>query len=115
MIKLGILGSETEFEYGIIDFDYNVHGAVHTMADGSKRVQYAESDKYSFTIRITYVTSTIWNNFLSELQNSKTQDLNLIDAEENNYTVRIVPGTMTKTPIIGTALGYDIEFGAIEV
>lgn len=115
MIKLGILGSETEFEYGIIDFNYNVHGAIHTMADGSNRVQYASSDKYTFIIRITYVTSTIWNNFLSELQNSKTQDLNLIDAEENNYTVRIVPGTMTKIPIMGTALGYDISFSVIEV
>jgi len=115
MIKLGILGSETEFEYGIIDFNYNVHGAVHTMADGSKRVQYATSDKYTFMIRITYVTSAVWDSFLSELQNSKTQDLNLIDAEENNYTVRIVPGTMTKTPILGTALGYDISFSVIEV
>ena len=115
MIKLGISGSETEFQYGVIDFNYQVHGAVHTMANGSKRVQYAQNDKYSFTIRITYVTSTIWNNFLSELQNSKTQDLNLIDAEENSYTVRIVPGTMTKTPIIGTALGYDISFSVVEV
>jgi hypothetical protein len=115
MIKLGILGNETEFEYGIIDFNYNVHGAVHTMADGSKRVQYATSDKYSFAIRITYVTNTVWNNFLSELQNSKIQDLNLIDAEGNNYTVRIVPETMTKTPILGTALGYDINFSVIEV
>jgi len=115
MIKLGILGSETEFEYGIIDFNYNVHGAVNTMADGSKRVQYASSDKYTFTIRITYVTSTVWNDFLSELQNSKTQDLNLIDEEDNEYTVRIVPGTMTKTPIIGTALGYDISFSVVEV
>ena len=115
MIKLGISGSETEFEYGIIDYNYNVHGAVHTMANGSKRVQYASNDKYTFTIRITYVTSTVWNNFLSELQNSKNQDLNLIDAEENNYTVRIMPGTMTKTPILGSALGYDISFSAIEV
>jgi hypothetical protein len=115
MIKLGILGSETEFEYGIIDFDYNVHGAVHTMADGSNRIQYAKSDKYIFNIRITYVDSTVWNSFLSELQNSKTQDLNLIDAEGNNYTVRIMPGTMPKTPIMGTALGYDISFSVIEV
>jgi len=115
MIKLGISGSETEFEYGIIDYNYNVHGAVHTMANGSKRVQYASNDKYTFTIRITYVTSTVWNNFLSELQNSKNQDLNLIDAEENNYTVRIMPGTMTKTPILGSALGYDISFSVIEV
>lgn len=115
MIKLGISGSETEFEYGIIDFDYNVHGAVHTMANGSKRVQYAQNDKYTFTIRITYVTSTIWNNFISELQNSKSQDLNLIDAEENSYTVRIIPETMSKIPITGTALGYDITFSVIEV
>jgi len=115
MIKLGISGSETEFQYGVIDFNYQVHGAVHAMADGSKRVQYATSDKYTFTIRITYVTSAVWDSFLSELQNSKTQDLNLIDAEGNNYTVRIMPGTMTKTPIMGTALGYDISFSAIEV
>mgnify|MGYP001038243837 CR=1 FL=1 len=115
MIKLGISGSETEFQYGIIDFNYDVYGTVHTMADGSKRVQYASSDKYVFTIRITYVTSTVWNSFLSELQNSKSQDLNLIDEEENNYTVRIMPGTMTKTPIMGTALGYDISFSVVEV
>lgn len=115
MIKLGISGSETEFEYGIIDFNYQVHGAVHTMADGSNRIQYATSDKYTFTIRITYVTSAVWDSFLSELQNSKNQDLNLIDAEENNYTVRIMPGTMTKTPIIGTALGHDISFSVVEV
>jgi len=85
------------------------------MANGSKRVQYASNDKYTFTIRITYVTSTVWNSFLSELQNSKSQDLNLIDAENNNYTVRIVPETMTKTPIMGTALGYDISFSVVEV
>jgi len=41
--------------------------------------------------------------------------LNLIDEEDNEYTVRIVPGTMTKTPIIGTALGYDISFSVVEV
>lgn len=115
MIKLGILGNETEFEYGIIDYSYQVHGSVNTMADGSKRVQYASSDKYTFDIQITYVTAEVWNNFLSELQHSKTQDLSLIDGEGNQYMVRIMPGTMTKTPIVGTALGYDISFSVIEV
>lgn len=115
MIKLGILGNETEFEYGIIDYSYQVQGSVNTMADGSKRVQYAPRDKYTFDIRITYVTDEVWNDFLSELQHSKTQDLNLIDWEGHQYTVRIEPGTMSKTPITGTALGYDISFSVVEV
>lgn len=115
MIKLGILGYETEFEYAVIDYDYEVHGAVHTTANGSKRVQYASEDKHIFRISITYVTNVVWENILSELRNSKLSDLNLIDPEGDSYTVRIMPETMRKTPITGTALGYEVSFGVVEV
>jgi len=106
MLKLGILDSETEFTYGIItNNQLIVRGSTHVMADGSNRVQYASSDKYIFSIQITFANETIWNQVLAEKQNSKSNDLNLIDHEES----------LNKTPIKGTALGYDITFEVIEV
>jgi hypothetical protein len=112
-IQLGISGSETTFNYAIVNYSYDVHGSTHTMADGSKRVQYSDSDKYRFDITITYVSDTVWEGILSELQNSKSNDLNLI-IESDSYTVRYIPGTYTKTPILGTALGYDVSFSLQE-
>jgi hypothetical protein len=112
MIKLG----ETEFTYGIItNTDLAVRGSIHVMADGSNRVQYAQTDKYIFSILITYANETIWEQVLAEKQNSKLNDLNFIDHGGNNHTVRFVPETLNRTPIMGTALGYDITFQLIEV
>ncbi len=116
MLKLGILGSETEFTYGIItNNQLVVRGSTHVMADGSNRVQYAQTDKYIFSILITFANETIWNQVLAQKQNSKSGDLNLIDHEENSHTVRFIPESLNKTPITGTALGYDITFEVIEV
>ncbi len=113
-IQLGILGYETTFDYVIVNYNYDVHGSTHTMADGSKRIQYTDSDKYRFDITITYVSDDVWNDIISELQNSKLNDLNLV-IEENTYTVRYIPGTYLKTPILGTALGYDVSFSLQEI
>ena len=113
-IQLGILGSETTFEYAIIDYGYQLHGAVHTTASGAKRVQYSKEDKYIFTIRLTFVSNAVWEDLMDEVRNSKLQDLNLIIGVDN-YTVRVIPETIPKKPIIGTAEGYDITFNLIEV
>ena len=113
-IQLGILGSETTFEYAIIDYGYQLHGAVHTTASGAKRVQYSKEDKYIFTVKLTFASDMVWEDLMDELRNSKLQDLNLI-IKEDNYTVRIIPETIPKRPIIGTAEGYDITFNLIEV
>jgi hypothetical protein len=113
-ISLGILGNETTFEYALIDYGYQLQGTVHTTPSGAKRVQYAKEDKYLFNIKLTYVTDEVWDDLMIEVNNSKENDLNLIIGEDN-YTVRIVPETIPKKPIIGTAEGYDISFNLIEV
>ena len=113
-IQIGIAGSETTFEYAIIDYNYQVSGTTHTTASGTKRVQYASENKYLFRIRLTFVKDNVWNDLLSELRNSKLSDLNLI-VREDTYIIRFLPETLTKIPIRGTAQGYDIAFGLIEV
>jgi hypothetical protein len=113
-IKLGLLDYETPFQYAVIDYGYQLHGTVHTTPSGAKRVQYAREDKYLFTIKLTYVTDGVWDDLMNEVRNSKLYDLNLIIGEDN-YTVRIIPETIPKIPIIGTAEGFDITFSLIEV
>ena len=113
-IQLGITGSETTFEYALVEYNYQLHGMVHTTPSGAKRVQYAKEDKYIFTISLNYVKDLIWDDLMSELRNSKLQDLNLIIGEDN-YTVRFVPENIPKRPIVGTAEGYSISFNLIEV
>ena len=113
-IQIGITGSETTFEYALVDYGYQLQGMVHTTPSGAKRIQYAKEDKYTFAISLRFVTNTIWDNLMSEVRNSKIYDLNLIIGEDN-YTVRFVPETIPKKPIIGTAEGYDINFNLIEV
>ena len=113
-IQIGITGSETTFEYALIDYGYQLQGAVHTTPSGAKRLQYAKEDKYLFAISLKFVTNAIWDDLMSEVRNSKLYDLNLI-IEEDNYTVRFIPETIPKRPIIGTAEGYDISFNLIEV
>ena len=113
-IQLGILGSETTFEYAIVNYGYQVHGTVHTTASGAKRIQYAKEDKYVFTVSLTFVQEAVWADLMAEKQNSKSYDLNLIIGEDI-YTVRFIPETIPKTPIVGTAQGYNITFNLIEV
>jgi hypothetical protein len=113
-IQLGITGSETTFEYALIDYGYQLHGTVHTTPSGAKRVQYAKEDKYIFNIKLTFVSDSVWDDLMNEIRNSKLQDLNLIIGEDN-YTVRVIPEIIPKEPIIGTAEGYDITFNLIEV
>lgn len=113
-IQLGITGNEKTFEYALIDYGYQLHGAVHTTPSGAKRVQYAKEDKYIFNIKLTFVSNSVWDDLMDEIRNSKLQDLNLIIGEDN-YTVRIIPETIPKRPIIGTVEGYDITFNLIEV
>jgi len=113
-IQIGITGSETTFEYALINYNYQLHGAVHTTASGAKRVQYAAVDKWIFTVNLKFAGEEVWDNIMTELQNSKLNDLNLIIGEDN-YTVRFAPEIIPKTPIIGTALGYDITFNLVEV
>ena len=113
-IQIGIAGSETTFEYAIIDYDYQVSGTTHTTANGSKRVQYASENKYLFKIRLNFVKDNVWEDLLSELRNSKLNDLNLI-IEEDIFIIRFLPETLTKIPIIGTAQGYNISFSLVEV
>lgn len=113
-IKLGILGSETTFEYAVINYGYQLHGAVHTTPSGAKRVQYAREDKYIFAVSLTFVSNAVWDDLITEVENSKLNDLNLIIGADN-YTVRIIPETIPKIPILGTAEGYDITFKLIEV
>lgn len=113
-IQLGITGSETTFEYALIDYGYQLHGTVHTTPSGAKRVQYAKEDKYIFNIKLTFVSNSVWDDLMNEIRNSKLQDLNLIIGEDN-YTVRVIPETIPKKPIIGTAEGYNITFNLIEV
>lgn len=115
MIKLGILGAETEFQYGLIEMEYPVYGSLHVMVDGSKRVQYTQQHSRSFKITIEYVTETVWEQVLSLVDDSMSNDLNLVDHEGKNFTVRILPESIPKRPIRGTALGYDINFGVVEV
>lgn len=112
-IELGLLGEETLFEYALVDYSYQLQGTVHTTPSGAKRVQYAKEDKYLFNIKLTYVNDGVWDDLIVEVNNSKENDLNLIIGEDN-YTVRIVPETIPKKPIIGTAEGYDISFNLIE-
>ena len=113
-IQLGITGSETTFEYALIDYGYQLHGTVHTTPSGAKRVQYAKEDKYIFNIKLTFVSDSVWDDLMNEIRNSKLQDLNLIIGEDN-YSVRVIPETIPKEPIIGTAEGYNITFNLIEV
>jgi len=113
-IKLGITDSETTFEYAKVDYGYQMHGTVHTTPSGAKRIQYAKEDKYIFTVSLTFVTNDIWVDLMAEVENSKENDLNLIIGTDN-YTVRIVPETIPKNPILGTAQAYDIKFNLIEV
>jgi len=108
-ISLGILSLETEFNFAIVEYSYQLHGTVHTTPSGAKRVQYAKEDKYLFTIKLTYVDNDIWEDVEAEINNSKLYDLNLIIGTDN-YTVRFVPEIIPKTPILGTAEGYDITF-----
>ena len=113
-IQIGITGSETTFEYALIEYGYQLHGTVHTTPSGAKRVQYAKEDKYIFIIKLTFASESIWDNLMNEVRNSKLQDLNLIIGEDN-YTVRFIPETIPKRPIAGTAQGYDISFNLTEV
>jgi len=113
-ISLGILGSETTFNFAIIEYNYQLHGTVHTTPSGAKRVQYAKEDKYLFTVKLTYVSDEIWEDVEAEIANSKLYDLNLI-IDTDNYTVRFVPEIILKTPILGTAEGYDITFHLQEI
>lgn len=113
-IKLGLSGAETTFEYAVVDYGYQLHGTVHTTPSGSKRVQYAREDKYLFSIRLNYVNDGVWGNLMRQIKNSKSNDLNLI-IDSVSYTVRIIPETIPKRPIMGTAEGYDISFSLVEV
>ena len=113
-ISLGILSLETTFNFAIVEYSYQLHGTVHTTPSGAKRVQYAKEDKYLFTIKLTYVDDEIWEDVEAEINNSKHYDLNLIIGTDN-YTVRFVPEIIPKTPILGTAEGYDITFHLQEV
>ncbi|RLC34712.1 MAG: hypothetical protein DRZ76_02110 [Candidatus Nealsonbacteria bacterium] len=113
-IQLGILGSETTFEYAIVEYEYQIQGQVNVTPSGNKRIQYAKNDKYIFRIKLNYVYDDVWDDLASEIENSKTNDLNLIIGEDN-YTVRFQPENIPKKPILGTALGYNIEFTLIEV
>jgi len=114
-IKLGITGHETTFEYAIVNNAYQVHGTTHTTASGAKRIQYAKEDKFLFTIILTFCTEAVWTSLMAEVRNSKLYDLNFIDGEGDNYSVRIVPESIPKMPILGTAQGYDITFNLQEV
>ena len=113
-IELGILDSETTFEYAIVDYDYQVQGQVNTTPSGDKRIQYTANNKYIFIIRLTYASESVWTDLAGEITNSKTNDLNLIIGSDT-YTVRFSPEVVTKRPILGTALGYNINFKLIEV
>jgi len=113
-IKLGITDSETTFNYALVDYMYQLHGSVHTTPSGTKRVQYAKEDKYLFTVSLTFVTSDVWDDLVIEINNSKLYDLNLIIGEDN-YTVRIIPESISKKPILGSAEAYNITFNLIEV
>lgn len=113
-IKLGKLGEETTFEYAIVGYDYQVFGSEHTTPSGNVRLQYAQNQKYLFKCSISYVTSIIWDNLISVLEDSKTNDLNFI-IDGNSYTVRFRPGIIPKRPILGTAEGYIVNFELLEV
>jgi len=113
-IRLGLLGFETDFNFAIVEYNYQLHGAVHTTPSGAKRVQYAKEDKYLFTIKLTFVDDDIWEDVEAEIKNSKLYDLNLIIGADS-YTVRFVPELILKMPILGTAEGYDITFHLQEV
>ena len=113
-IQLGITGSETTFEYAMVSYGYQMHGTIHTTASGAKRIQYAKEDKYIFTVSLTFAQEAVWTDLMAEKQNSKLYDLNLIIGEAT-YTVRFIPETIPKTPIAGTAQGYDIQFNLQEV
>lgn len=113
-IKLGKITEETTFEYAIVEYDYQVFGSEHITPSGNVRLQYAQNQKYLFKCSISYVTSAIWNNLISVLEDSKTNDLNLIIGEDN-YTVRFRPKTMSKSSILGTAEGYIVKFELLEV
>jgi hypothetical protein len=113
-INLGILGNETTFQYAVVDYEYQVQGQVNITPAGNKRIQYASNNKYIFLIKLTYVDDDIWDDLVSEIINSKTNDLNLIIGSDN-YTVRFDPASIPKTSILGTALGYNIDFSLIEV
>jgi len=113
-IKLGLLGYETTFNFAIVEYNYQLHGAVHTTPSGAKRIQYAKVDKYLFTVKLTFVTDDIWEDVEAEIANSKLYDLNLIIGADS-YTVRFVPEIIVKMPILGTAEGYDITFHLVEV
>jgi len=113
-IQLGITGSETTFNYVNIDYEYQVEGTKHIVASGGVRLQIAPNQKYIFYCEMNYASSDVWDNLISEFENSKTNDLNLIIGEDN-YTVRFDARSFSKTPIRGTAEGYLIEFDLVEV
>jgi len=113
-IKLGILTEEITFEYAVVEYDYRIPGSEHMTPSGNVRLQYAQNQKYIFKCSITYVTSDIWDDLISVFEDGKTNDLNLI-IESDNYTVRFKPGVIPKSPILGTAEGYRVEFELLEV
>lgn len=92
-----------------------MRGSTHIMADGSNKVQYAVNDKHIFNIMIDYVQEDTWDDILTLKQLSKIRDLTLTDHEGKEYNVRFIPETLNKSPITGTALGYNITFSLIEV
>ena len=113
-IELGKITEETTFKYAIVEYDYQVFGSEHITPSGNIRLQYAQNQKYLFKVSISYVTSTIWDELIDVLEDSKTSDLNLIIGSDN-YTVRFRPGTIPKRPILGTAEGYIVNFELLEV
>jgi|AntAceMinimDraft_18_1070375.scaffolds.fasta_scaffold164651_2 hypothetical protein len=113
-IQLGILDSETTFNYARVDYSYEIAGQINTTPSGNKRIQYASNNKYLFTIQLNFAPESVWTDLQEEITNSKTNDLSLIIGEDN-YTVRFLPGTIPKKPILGTALGYNINFILAEV
>ena len=113
-IKLGKITEETTFEYAIVEYDYQVFGSEHITPSGNTRIQYAQNQKYLFRCNISYVTPAIWNELMSVLEDSRTNDLNLIIGSDN-YTVRFRPGIIPKRPILGTAEGYIVNFELLEV
>lgn len=113
-IKLGKLGEETTFEYAMVEYDYQIFGSEHITPSGNIRIQYAQNQKYIFKCSMAYVTSIIWDDLISVLEDSKTSDLNFI-IDSDNYTVRFRPGIISKRSILGTAEGYIINFELLEV
>jgi hypothetical protein len=108
--------NDHEFPYGlIVNQGLNVHGSVHTTADGGKRLQYALNEKMIFSIVINYATDLEWQKILLLINENKEYDSILIDHEGKEWKTRLLPETISKTAIVGTNLGYTISFNLIEV